>query len=198
MRFDKVTWYNVSMIITILILLMLVWAFFVGRSRGLALQTYYTIGSLVAIGIALQNYKALSEKITLWIPFASATANSQLSFYPAKLLFEIDHVFYAVFAFLVIYLVVYGIVRFIGIFLGALENKTLFGSYGDTVAGVLSICSAYFVLSLMMMVVSTVPVATVQNHLYASGLVRFMLNQTPLFSSWLQETFIKQITNITI
>lgn len=84
------------MIITILILLMLVWAFFVGRSRGLALQTYYTIGSLVAIGIALQNYKALSEKITLWIPFASATANSQLSL-SCKNFFEIDHVFYAVF-----------------------------------------------------------------------------------------------------
>lgn len=186
------------MIITILILLLLIWAFFVGRSRGLALQTYYTIGSLVAIGIALKNYQALSEKITLWIPFASATANSKLTFYPSKLLFDIDRVFYAIFAFLIIYMIVYGIVRLIGVFLGALENKMLLGSHGDILAGILAICSAYFVLSLMMMVVSTIPVPAIQNQLYASGIVRFMLNQTPMFSSWLQHTFIKQITNITI
>lgn len=198
MRFDEVTWYNDSMIITILILLLLVWAFFVGRSRSLALQIYYTIGSLVAIGLALTNYKTLGEKMTLWVPFASATADSKLSFYPSKLLFDIDHVFYTIFAFLIIYMIVYGIVRLIGVFLGALENKLLFGSYGDVLAGILSVCSAYFVLSLMMMVLSTVPVATIQNHLYESELVRFMLDQTPIFSRWLQDTFIKQITNITI
>ena len=99
------------MIITILILVLLIWAYLVGQSRGLALQGFYTLGSWVAIFLALKNYQALGEKMSLWVPFASATSESKLAFYPSKLLFEIDHVFYAVLAFMAIFLVVYGIVR---------------------------------------------------------------------------------------
>ena len=186
------------MIITILILAILIWAYLVGQSRGLALQGYYTLGSWVAIFIALKNYQALGEKITLWVPFASATSNSKLAFYSSKLLFEIDHVFYAVLAFMVIFLIVYGIVRLVGIFLGALENKIILGKTGNIIAGALSVCCTYFVLSLGLMALSTMPIPLVQNQLMSSGLARFMLVNTPLFSSWLQETFITQITHIKI
>ena len=57
------------MIITILILAILIWAYLVGQSRGLALQGYYTLGSWVAIFIALKNYQSLGETISLWVPF---------------------------------------------------------------------------------------------------------------------------------
>ncbi|MDN5983800.1 MAG: CvpA family protein, partial [Lactococcus sp.] len=192
------TWYNMSMIITLIILALLVWAYFVGQSRGLALQLFYTFGSLIAIFIALANYKTLAEKITLWVPFASATVDSKLSFYPAKLLFEIDHVFYALVAFLIIYAVVYAGLRLIGIFLGALESMIIFGAIGNVIAGILSVCAVFFGLSLALMVLSTVPLALVQNQLYASGIARFMLEQTPIFSSWLQHTFITDITKINL
>ena len=82
----------------------------------------------------------------MWVPFASATSNSKLAFYSSNLLFEIDHVFYAVLAFMVIFLIVYGIVRLVGIFLGALENKIILGKTGNIIAGALSICCTYFVL----------------------------------------------------
>ncbi|GAX46547.1 CvpA family protein [Pseudolactococcus reticulitermitis] len=186
------------MIITILILALLVWAFMVGHSRGLALQGFYTLGSWVAIFIALTNYQALGKKITLWVPFASATSDSKLAFYSSKLLFEVDHVFYAVLAFMVIFLAVYGIMRLIGIFLGALENKIILGQTGNVIAGALAVCCVYLVLSLVLMVLSTMPIPMVQNHLSASGLARFMLMHTPFFSAWLRETFITQITHIKI
>ena len=186
------------MIITILILIILIWAYLVGQSRGLALQGYYTLGSWLAIFIALTNYQALAEKITLWVPFASATSESKLAVYPARLLFEVDHVFYAALAFMVIFLVAYGLVRLVGIFLGALDNKMILGKAGNILAGALAVCSAYFVLLLVLMVLSTIPISLVQNQLTASGLARLMLVDTPFFSGWLQEIFITQITHIKV
>ena len=186
------------MIITILILAILIWAYLVGQSRGLALQGYYTLGSWVAIFIALKNYQSLGEKISLWVPFASATSDSKLAFYTSKLLFEIDHVFYATLAFLVVFLIVYGIVRLIGIFLSALENKIILGKGGNIIAGALAVCCVYFVLSLGLMVLSTIPIPLVQNQLAGSGLARVMLVNTPFFSGWLQESFITQITHIKV
>ena len=88
--------------------------------------------------------------------------------------------------------------RLVGIFLGALENKIILGKTGNIIAGALSVCCTYFVLSLGLMVLSTIPIPLVQNQLTGSGLARFMLVNTPLFSGWLQETFITQITHIKI
>ncbi|GFH40129.1 CvpA family protein [Lactococcus insecticola] len=186
------------MIITILILALLVWAFLIGYSRGLALQGFYTVGSIVAIMIASAGYQALGKKITLWVPFSSATPDSKLAFYPAKLLFEIDHVFYAALAFLMIYALTYAIVRVIGIFLTTLDSMIILDKKGNIIAGFLSVCSVYFGVSLVMMTLSTIPVITVQDHLYASGLVRFMIGQTPIFSGWLKDIFISKITQITV
>ncbi|GAB2022279.1 CvpA family protein [Pseudolactococcus yaeyamensis] len=186
------------MIITILILATLVWTYLVGQSRGLALQGFYTLGTLAAIFVALTNYEQLGKKITLWVPFASATSDSKLTFYTAKLLFEVDHVFYATLAFMAIFLLVYGIVRVIGIFLGALENKIILGKTGNILAGALAVCCAYFILSLGLMILSTIPIPLVQNQLMGSGLARFMLVNTPFFSGWLQETFITQVTHIKV
>ena len=43
-------------------------AFYIGYSRGIILQTYYFIASIVSLVIASQFYQTLAEKITLWIP----------------------------------------------------------------------------------------------------------------------------------
>lgn len=186
------------MIITIICLAMLAWSYLIGQSRGLALQGFYTLGFLVALFVALKNYVSLGEKITLWVPFASATAESQLALYPSKLLFEIDHVFYALLAFVILFFIVYGLVRLIGLFLSGLESQLLFGSVGKIIAGVLSLMTTYFVLSIFVMILSTIPVAFVQNQLAASHLARFMIDGAPLMSGWLQETFITHITKIKI
>ncbi|GFH42688.1 colicin V production protein [Lactococcus hodotermopsidis] len=184
------------MIITILILAMLVWSFLVGYSRGLALQAFYTFGASIALMTASQNYQALGKKLSLWVPFASATQDSKLLFYPNKLLFELDHIFYATLAFLTIYVAIYAIVRFIGVFLTTLEDLTILGHIGNIAGGGLTALCAYVSLSLVFMTLSTIPLAMVQDHLYASGLVRMMIAHTPILSGWLQEMFVTKFVNI--
>ena len=51
------------MILNLIILVALVWAFMVGYSRGLILQVIYSFGTIIAAFIAASNYKELAQKI---------------------------------------------------------------------------------------------------------------------------------------
>ena len=61
------------MIISILILLVLAWSFYIGYTRGIVLQGYYLLASLIAGIIASQSYQGLAKFLSLWVPYASET-----------------------------------------------------------------------------------------------------------------------------
>ena len=60
------------MILNLIILVALVWAFMVGYSRGLILQVIYSFGTIIAAFIAASNYKELAiiRLIGLFLHFA--------------------------------------------------------------------------------------------------------------------------------
>ena len=104
------------MLINLLILILLIWAFLVGYSRGLVLQALYSLGIIISAIIAFLNYKELASKLTMWVPFSSATADSRLLFFDNNLLFQIDDAFYAGLAFMIIFVISYAVIRLLGLF----------------------------------------------------------------------------------
>ena len=67
--------------ISLLILLLLAWNFYIGYHRGIILQTYYVIASLISLGIAIVYYKRLANVLTLWIPYSNASENASVAFF---------------------------------------------------------------------------------------------------------------------
>ena len=59
--------------LTFLILLILAWSFYIGYARGIILQSYYFLVTLVALLIAGGSYKGLAKVLSLWVPFSSPT-----------------------------------------------------------------------------------------------------------------------------
>ena len=59
--------------ISILILLILAWSFYIGYSRGVLLQAFYCFSCLLSLLIAAGSYKKLAAVFYLWISFANAT-----------------------------------------------------------------------------------------------------------------------------
>ena len=169
------------MILNLIILVALVWAFMVGYSRGLILQVIYSFGTIIA---AFSNYKELAQKLSIWVPFSNATENSHLLLFSDKLLFQLDDAFYASISFLAIFIVVYAIIRLIGLFLHFALSPL--GRNGKIIAG----------LQMVLMVLSLVPIAAVQSQLDASFLARFMVLHTPISSGILQNLFIENIVHI--
>ena len=179
------------MILNLIILVALVWAFMVGYSRGLILQVIYSFGTIIAAFIAASNYKELAQKLSIWVPFSNATENSHLLLFSDKLLFQLDDAFYASISFLAIFIVVYAIIRLIGLFLHFALSPL--GRNGKIIAGILGFAATYFGLQ---MVLSLVPIAAVQSQLDASFLARFMVLHTPISSGILQNLFIENIVHI--
>ncbi|UXV60256.1 CvpA family protein [Lactococcus cremoris] len=182
------------MILNLIILVALIWAFMVGYSRGLILQVIYSLGTLLAAFIAANNYKELAQQLSVWVPFSNATQNSHLLLFSDKLLFQLDEAFYASIAFLAIFVVIYLIVRLIGLFLHFALSPL--GENGKIIAGVLGFAATYFGLQMLLTALSLVPIATVQSQLDASFLARFVVLHTPISSGILQNLFIENIVHI--
>ena len=76
--------------LTFLILLILAWSFYIGYARGIILQSYYFLVTLVALLIAGGSYKGLAKILSLWVPFSSPTQQSVNYFYANRYLFQLD------------------------------------------------------------------------------------------------------------
>ena len=111
--------------LTFLILLILAWSFYIGYARGIILQSYYFLVTLVALLIAGGSYKGLAKVLSLWVPFSSPTQQSVNYFYANRYLFQLDDIFYAGLAYVLIFAIVYLIGRVIGIFMHLVQASLL-------------------------------------------------------------------------
>lgn len=179
--------------ISILLLIVLAWSFYIGYNRGLVLQVYYTFSSILALIIATAQYKSLAKLYYLWVPFATATKDSSNFFFANKYLFNLDKIFYAGLAFLTIYILVYTILRFIGIFVHFLNFADPGTQRTNIISGVLGVVVALISLQLLLTVVATIPLATVQNLLHRSWVARMIIQYTPILSSVVKQLWISNI-----
>ena len=180
--------------LTFLILLILAWSFYIGFARGIILQAYYFLVTILALLIAGASYKGLAKILSLWVPFSSPTRESVNYFYSNHYLFQLDEIFYAGLAYVAIFAVVYITGRVIGIFMHLFpqpekleERKYQIG------AGVIAVVITLLVIQMGLTVLSTVPMASIQNRLNASGLIRFIILHTPISSSMFHNLWVTAI-----
>lgn len=179
--------------ISIVLILVLVWSFYLGYSRGLVVQTFYSLGSIVALTIATATYKSLILFLYLWVPFANATQGSSNYYFDEKYLFDLDMVFYAGLAFLLIYVLVYAIVRFIGIFVHLLEAFNPDTKTTNLISGALAVLVTFISLQIVMVLLSTIPLAIIQDKLHSSFLANIMIQYTPFTSSFLKSLWLSNV-----
>ena len=175
--------------ISILILLILAWSFYIGYSRGVVLQAFYCFSCLLSLLIAAGSYKKLAAVFYLWIPFANATEGSSTYYFDSKYLFDLDQIFYAGLAFLTIYLLVYAIMRFLGIFMHLIRYIGSDTPKMNLISGALSVLVTIVSLQLGLTILATIPVPLIQDTLHQSFLANAIIN-TPLTSSWLHQLWV--------
>ena len=90
--------------LSLLILFLLLIAFFSGARRGFALQIIFAIGCVLSFIAAQHFYKPLASHLELYIPYPAVTPTSKLAFFDQVFAFHLDEAFYAGTAFLIILL----------------------------------------------------------------------------------------------
>ena len=175
--------------ISIILLLILAWSFYIGYSRGVVLQIFYCFSSVLALLVAAGSYKKLASIFYLWIPFANATEGSSTYYFDSKYLFDLDQIFYAGLAFLTIYLLVYIIMRFLGIFMHLIRSIGSDSPKVNLISGVLSVLVTIVSLQVALTILATIPVPLVQDSLKDSFLANAIIH-TPLTSQWFRQLWV--------
>ena len=149
--------------ISLLLLLVLVWGFYIGYRRGLLLQLYYLISAMASAFMAGQFYKGLGEQFHLLLPYANPQEGQGTFFFPSAQLFQLDKVFYAGIGYLLVFGIVYSIGRLLGLLLHLIPSKKLGGKLFQVSAGILSMLVTLFVLQMILTILATIPMAALQN-----------------------------------
>ncbi|MEQ9764292.1 CvpA family protein [Streptococcus sp. ZJ151] len=179
--------------ITLLLFIILAWSFYIGFSRGIFLQAFYTIGSLVALAIAKAYYQPLAKMLYIWVPYANPTEGAHIYFFKDVDLFSHELVFYAGVAFLAVYTLAYAAIRFLGVLLHLTPLDRFDTKVNNIIAGLLSCLVVCFTFSMGFTILATIPFDQIQQTLSGNGLIRFFIEDFPFFSSYLENLWITQI-----
>ena len=179
--------------ISILLLLILAWSFYIGYRRGILLQAYYLLATIVSAYFASNYYLSLGQKFNLLIPYANPQEGQGTFFFPSNQLFQLDKVFYAGIGFLVAFTVFYCIGRLLGLFINLVPTKILEGKYYRIAAGVLSVGVTLFVLQMMLTILATVPLQIVQNSLEKSFVARHIIQSIPITTGLIKHLWVTKL-----
>lgn len=181
--------------LTLLILIILAVGFYSGAKRGFVLQILYSVGYLISYMVAKSNYKSLASHLELYIPYPSATQETKLVFFNQEIVLELDQAFYGAVAFLIILFAGWLIVRFAAIFARGLTFMPILKQADWVAGGVLSMVVLYVGIFLVLNAASMIPVDFIQNQFESSGLARFMIKDTPIFSKQIYNLWVEQMIN---
>ncbi|WP_165003736.1 MULTISPECIES: CvpA family protein [unclassified Enterococcus] len=181
--------------LSLLILFILLIAFFSGARRGFALQVVYTIGYFLSFLAAQYFYKPLASHLELYIPYPAVTPNSKLVFFDQAFSFRLDEAFYAGTAFLIILVIGWLLTRFVGIFVHGLTYLPILKQADWIAGGLLSLIVAYVTLFLILRLLSFVPIEGIQNQFSGNSLARFMVENTPILTDKIYDLWVTKVLN---
>lgn len=179
--------------ITVLLLLILLWSFYIGYSRGIVLQSYYTFASIFALIIAAGQFKKLIGLLYLWVPFATAGQGANTYYFDSKYLFSLDKIFYAGLAFLVVYALVYALMRLLGLLMHLVRFADPDTTVTNVASGVLAVVVTLISLQIVLTIAGTIPIALVQDTLHKSWLANAIIQYTPMTSSLFKNLWVGTI-----
>ncbi|MGT2934500.1 CvpA family protein [Streptococcus castoreus] len=179
--------------LSLLILLVLIWNFYIGYSRGIILQSFYTLGALFSLLVASHFYRGLAHKITLWIPYSNPAEGASTLFFKTINIFDLNKVYYAGIAFFALFLLTYALVRLVGVLVHLFQIDSFESLWTKVFSGVLALLVSLLFLSMVLTILVTVPMPAIQQHLHASLFGRLLIEHFPPFTTMLQKLWVQAI-----
>ncbi|MCI1893741.1 MAG: CvpA family protein [Lactobacillus sp.] len=175
--------------LSLAILLALAYFFYEGAERGIWLQLFHTGGYLLSIGLASLLYRPIAGMIALWVPYPSATQQSQFVFFTNKVGLTLDEAFYRGVAFICVLALGWLITRFAALWVHDLKYKRA-DRMSFVTGGLLNLLMGYVFIFLLLYLVALVPMAGLQNLLANSFMGRTMVRYSVGLTTWITQLWI--------
>ncbi|KRM71549.1 CvpA family protein [Lacticaseibacillus brantae] len=174
--------------LSIIIILVLAYFFYAGARRGLWLQLLHVLGYSVSFFLAALWANPLSTRLTLLVPYPSATEQSKFTFFTNSVGLTLDQAFYRGFAFLFIFALGWLLTRIILLWFHNLTYRRIDPQVNLVTAGGLNLIVGYVLLFMGLYLLALIPVGGIQDVLSQSWVARLMISHTPgltqLFTQW--------------
>lgn len=177
--------------VSFLLMIILLIGIYTGARRGLVLQVVYTVGYLISFIVAAMYFGELGPKLEMYVPYPSATQNSQLPFFDESLKFSLDQAFYCGVAFVLILFAGWLITRLIGGLLNRLTFAPILKQINWIGGGFLGFITVYIGTFLVLYLMSMLPMPDIQNALEKSFLAKFMIQHTPILSKQVYDWWVQ-------
>lgn len=170
--------------LSIILLLILIFGFFIGLKRGFVLQLMHSIGFLLAFIVATLTYRTLAEQLSLWIPYPDITDDTVLAVFLNTM--PLEHAFYNAVSFAIIFFAVKVVLQIIAAMLDFLARLPILRTLNTLLGSVLGFLEVYVILFILLFIAALIPVLSVQEMIGNSIVAKLMIEQTPILSSLME------------
>ncbi|MGT2888099.1 CvpA family protein [Streptococcus didelphis] len=179
--------------ISLILILLFLWHFYIGYHRGIILQVFYSLGALVSFLIAKQFYQNVAHKISLWVPYANPPEGANMAFFKEVSLFDLSQVFYAGIAFFAIFSLAYLAFRLLGVLVHLLPINYFNTLVYNLISGFLALTVLLVFLSMGLSILATIPLPVIQNQLQDHFLLRTLIEHCPPVTTLIRQLWVKPI-----
>ena len=173
---------------TLILLILLIIGVVVGYRRGFILQFFHLMGTLAAVTIAALNYETLADRLDLILPYPSTTETMSNPIFPD--ITDAEYAYYDISAFFIIFIVAKILIQIVVSAFDYFQQIPVFGVVGEILGAVLGLIEMIYVLTVVLFMLSMVPLEFIQTPIEESGLANFILENTFIlsdrFMGWLQ------------
>lgn len=180
--------------VTIILLLLLIFGFFVGLKRGFILQLFHLVGFIIAFIFAALYYDQLAIKLALWIPYPELPDDSAWADFLQNLPLEIA--FYNAIAFAIIFFAIKIVLQIIASMLDFVAELPVLHSVNKLLGGMLGFIEIYLIIFIILYILALTPLSNVQSWINNSGLAMLIVEHTPLFSEKLKDLWFTHVEGL--
>ncbi|MFC6175730.1 CvpA family protein [Companilactobacillus huachuanensis] len=179
--------------LSLLLILLLIYGFYIGARRGLAMEAFYAVGYALFFCLALVSFRGLGPKFEMIVPYPSANLGSEFAFFSTKVGMELDNAFYRAFAFIFICFIGWIIVRFVGLYFKRLTYFPMYNDVNLLSGGIIGFVVTYITIFMVMLLLAMIPVPGIQHALQHSFVASSMIRSTPVLTAALSNLWIGAI-----
>jgi len=171
--------------LSILIIAFLIFGLLMGLRRGFILQVLHLSGFIISFMIAALNYKKLSPKLSLWIPYPELSSDSTWVQILQSLPLETG--FYNGIAFVLIFLASKIVLQIIASMLDFIAELPILNSLNRLLGAVLGFFEMYLIIFIFLYISVLIPLGFIQSAIEESSIALGILDKTPYFSGKIKD-----------
>ena len=176
--------------LSLLLILLLIYGFYIGARRGLAMEAFYAVGYGLFFCLAWVTYKALGPKFEMIVPYPSASLGSEFAFFTTKVGMKLDDAFYRAFAFIFVCFIGWVIIRFAGLYFKRLTYFPMYNDVNILSGGIFGFVVTYVMIFMILLILAMIPVSGIQHALQHSFVASTMIKSTPGLTAMLSNLWI--------